>query len=436
MRRFAVAASVSLIAFASAASAAPRSDDFGYLPPPAPAEYQRTLNQVAQMPAFKAQIEANAPAAAPLQPSQPAIRYAQNYQVPAVPDYLPVSRMAAQSATGMYGSVQPAGFAMQDSPAAAPAPVPAPAYAQQVAQASPQPYASQPSYAAPQPALMAAEPVQPVPQPMMQPAPSAPMQPQAMAAADMQPQSQQPQYMPLAPQPGQPTMAYQPPVMDGNPRYDAIDVPHREPSLAYEPASGWRKDGIYAALRAGFAIEDDTSFKTAAGTYDNSYNTGFGWGGALGYAFRPWARWIAPRLEGEFSSYSQDIDSHTLGGIEFKDPNAYGRTSVMAGLFNGYFDLSVFDSNIVQPYVGGGVGFGVVDFDRHGITTPIMDNDTVGFAWQAGAGLGIRMMRGTYVDVGYRYQMVPSVELEARDGTKAKTDIGAHQFNLGLRYTF
>lgn len=481
MRRV-LLASLSLIAFAAPAYAARALDDNGYLPPPAPVDYQRTLQVVGQMPAFKAQADAGnnasyinayaAPAAAP----QP-VQMATNYQVAAIPDYLPMSRIAAQNPgtmATMYGgnayggAVQQVGFVTQNSaqgtltgqqaysaPAqasasasASPAPLlsaepvqpqPAPQYVQP----APQSYEQQPqAYSAPVPQAMypqQAYATQVAPQPYAQAyAPqyvqqAAPVEPAQMA-------TQAPPVMPVAPAPqaqayypmaSQPSMVYNPPTMDGNPRYDAIDAPTK-PSMAYDPA--WRDMGWYGGARVSLNLPEDTSFSTAAGKYTNENHTGYGIGAFAGYAFRPFTDWVAPRLEGEFSRQYQTVNKHSIGATSFTDPNAYGTTTALVGLANGYLDFGL--SRIVQPYLTAGIGFGVVDFDRHGVTTPIMDDSAFGFAWQGGAGVGIHLGPGSILDIGYRYLQVPTVDLKARDGTTSSTDLSEHQFMLDLRQSF
>ena len=507
MRRFLIA-SVSLIAFAAPAFAA-SADDLGYLPPPSPADYQRTLQVVSKMPAFEAQAASLnrsggiMPAVGTMQQAAPAIRYATNYQVAAIPDYLPMSRMDAQgmqTAQNMYGArngafVQPAGFYTQNSaqgtlqggqsqadvlpanPAPAsnnsassayassqalmaaeplPAsPTPAPAYAA--------PSYAAPSYAAPAPVPAYAAPQAAVPQPMvsqpMMPTPIAPpMAPQPMVmdqAVPVEPvQMAAPvPVMPVAPvvqpqpyytEPPVVSQPYNPPTMNGNPRYDRIDAPtvrpqsqiiSPSPSFAFDPS--WRNAGFYAGIRSGLAMPEDTSFDYSGSTYTNEYHTGWNITADVGYQFRPWAYWVAPRAEAEFGRISQSVKTHTVGTAEFEDPNAYGDTSTFVGLANAYLDFKPFNTRLVQPFVGAGLGFGVVDFDRHGITSPIMDDSETGFAWQVGGGLGLDLFNSsTMLDIGYRYLQVAGVDLAARDGTSSSTDVSSHIITFGLRNSF
>lgn len=485
MRRV-LLATLSVIAFATPAYAARNLDDMGYLPPPTPADYQATLNTVGQMPAFRAQADAgnkasyvNAYAAPAAQP----VQAAPNYQVAAIPDYLPMSRIAAQNPTtmaSMYGgnpyagSVQQVGFVTQNSAqgtlsgqqayapqaqaqtqtqlqASSSQPLlsaePAPQYVQPAPQAyAPQAYAPQPApqlveqpapqggYAMPVPSSMYPQQAY-AQQPMVQQA--APVEPAQMATtqppAVMQPApAAQPQaYYPMA---NQPSMVYNPPTMDGNPRYDGIDAPTRSspPAMAYDPA--WRDMGWYGSIRSSLNLPQDTSFKTAASTYTNEYHTGYGITAAAGYAFAPFASWLAPRVEAEFGTEHQSINKHTIGAASFTDPSAYGTTSTLLGLANAYLDIGL--SRVFQPYLTGGIGFGVVDFDRHGVTTPVMDDSAFGFAWQGGAGLAINLDGGTKLDIGYRYVQVPSIDLEARDTTTSSTDVSQHQFTFGIRQSF
>lgn len=543
--------------------------DGGYLPPPGPASYSDTLRQVAQLPAFRAQLmedeeyrsraramEVAAPVAAPQ------IQPVRNYQVPAIPDYLPMNRVDAQRtpagmpASDIYGSAsyaaysgasagsyQQAGFIQQtgtpNAPAgssaaanaasanagygaagygqpasgqasaygsnasnnasnygAAPA---APAqnsqygnaqygnaqygnaqqqyaanqydntqygnsqggaqYGAQYGNAQPSSplLAQEPAYAVPVvpgpgPAYVGPGPIVPAPAYPVAPAYVAPAPeyayaaPQAVPAYPAQPYVAAQNYAApapvaeIAPAPVQaPIMAapqvsmpYHPPVMQGNPVYEYVDAPKPRPP---EVIPG--RQGFFVTLRSGIVFGDDTSFDVAGGgaTYQNSYHTGWNVTGGLGYAFRPFNRYMAPRVEAEFGTIRQSVDKQTVNGFEFKDPDAYGNTDTLAGIVSGYIDLLPYNRWFV-PYLGGGMGVGITDFNRHGVTSPVMSDSAFGFAWQAAAGVGIQVARNSMLDVGYRYLQAPSVSLESRDGTTSETDVGAHMIMIGYRQGF
>lgn len=341
----------------------------------------------------------------------------------------------AQYGNSQYGSAQPSSPLLAQEPAYA-VPVPSPAYV------GPGPIVPAPAYpvAPAAPAYVAPVPVAPVPEAYAYAAPQAvpayPAQPYVAAqnyaapapVAEMAPAPVQAPIM-AAPQV---SMPYNPPIMQGNPVYEYVDAPKpREPDVL--PG----RQGFFVTLRSGMVFGDDTSFDTAGGatTYQNSYHTGWNLTGGAGYAFRPFNRYLAPRVEAEFGTIRQSVDKQTVGTFEFKDPDAYGNTDTLAGIFSGYFDLMPYNRWFV-PYLGGGIGFAITDFDRHGVASPVMADSGFGFAWQAAAGVGIQVSRSSMLDIGYRYFQAPSVSLEARDGTTSETDMGAHMIMVGYRQGF
>lgn len=214
---------------------------------------------------------------------------------------------------------------------------------------------------------------------------------------------------------------------DGTPLYSETT-----PLLATEPGNqNW-----YFGLRSGFTLPSDTQFRTATATVDNEYKTGWLLGMMLGKSFRPWAEWVAPRLEADINFSQTDIDIHRVNGVKTEDPNAYGDVTNFDFLINAFLDFKL--TKNIFPYIGGGVGLGFTDFDRHGTNAGgvIMDDNGFGFAWQGGAGFAFPVANGTLLDVGYRFQQNPDIELTSRDGTKTDVTTDQHIFLLGLRQNF
>ncbi len=379
--RFALAATVSLIAFSSPAFAA-----YGY--------------QAQQMPAFQAQVVQAQPAGSTyVAAGMGQQQYANNYQVPAVPDYLPVTKAAAQYTPGMYGGVQQVAY-VQNPPA--------------------------------QPVLMAAEPNYAPPQPASSYY-AEPNYNSASASSSYASPQQQVMQQP-APQPVYPT--YQQQTAQASPAYQTIDAPQpsrAEPSYAFD--NNWRRTGFYMGIRSGMTFNDDTSFGTVAGTYTQDYKTGWLLGGLAGYSFKPLTRYLAPRAEIESGTFHSSVDQQTIGITSFKDPNAFGQLDTTYVFVSGYLDLANLMRSLT-PYVGGGAGIGIADFDRHGVLGVVMSDSDIEFAWHADAGVAFNVGPGSVIDVGYRFTQVPDVELTAIDGTKSKTDVDSHALLLGFRQDF
>lgn len=465
-----ILSAVSLLAFVSPAAA----EMYGAVPAGQDYAYAYGTQQIplapSPLPSYQAQQQmAYAPQAA-VYATAPVQRNGE------IPTYLPAARYAGQA------YVVPAGYTVAGTPPAmptAPAPtgyVPAGSYEASSTYASSYSGPAQAQYAAPaygqpqlamQPAPQAyAAPVYQAPSDMMQQQAAVPQAPvydmayaqQAAPAYGAQPgygsassttQSSYyqstttapvvqgavvPETQMMAPQPAPQSYYYsnQPQVQ----AYEASSGPlmtETAPLLATEPGNqNW-----YFGLRSGFTVPSDTEFNIATAKVANDYKTGWLLGMMLGKSFRPWGQWVAPRLEADINFSQQDIDGHKVGGAaRTEDPNAFGDVTNFDFLINGFLDFKL--TKNIFPYIGGGAGLGFSDFDRHGVNAAgvVMDDSGFGFAWQAGAGVAFPVANGTLLDVGYRFQQNPDIELTARDGTKTDVTTAQHIFLLGLRQNF
>lgn len=160
---------------------------------------------------------------------------------------------------------------------------------------------------------------------------------------------------------------------------------------AEEPIYG----GWYVRGDLGVALSDA----------DNQPDTedAFALGGGLGYRFNEMFR-IDATFDGAF-----DYD---FGGAFGNNIDAY---SVMG---NVYFDLPL--SWIVQPYIGGGIGWGEVDGGS-------FDDDGVAFAGMAG--VTYDLSSNMAIDLGYKFRYI--------DVNAGPVDYWTdHSFRGGLRFSF
>lgn len=203
-------------------------------------------------------------------------------------------------------------------------------------------------------------------------------------------------------------------------------------SLATDPSVGpW-----YYTLRSGLTLAQETELAVAGSTVTSEYQTGWQLGTGVGYEFRAWNNWLAPRVEAELVYDQQLVDAHTISGAKTSDPNAYGYQRNLNLMANGFLDFRL--NRYLAPYVGGGMGVGYADFDRYGTSAAgvVIDENDVGFVWQAMGGLGINLSSNATIDFGYRYAQNTGVTIKARDGTSTTTDTGKHVLMVGFRNNF
>lgn len=401
---------LSLIAIIPAQAAVDYSP-YNTVPPTAVYRPVYQVQQAPVLPAFRAQqIAAQTPAQTYVppvyNPGTSAAQVAVNYRQPAVPAYLPV----APNGQAQIQVQQPQQYAYYDAP-------------QQAAQTQ-QVYAYAQPQAAPQQQYYQVQPQQQVL--------TATQQTATYAAPQAQVQAQAPQVqVQAAPTYSQPPYAQ--PTYE-QPRYETVQV--QQPARAEAPSVSLARDntpvvnGLYYALRSGLVLPQDTSFSTAGGKINNEYKSGWLLDNGIGYAFKPWANWVAPRAEGDFSFQRFSIDKHN--GTE--DPNAYGENSSFTFLASGYLDFTPWSKKFV-PFIGAGIGGAFVDFDRYGTSAGgvLLDDNDFTFAYQFSGGVGIPIDDAMMLEVGYRYLNAMDLSMTARDGTKSTTDQGLHMIMIGFR---
>ncbi|HWR01372.1 MAG TPA: outer membrane beta-barrel protein [Chlorobaculum sp.] len=160
--------------------------------------------------------------------------------------------------------------------------------------------------------------------------------------------------------------------------------PYISASIGIGIAGDWKEDGYAYKIKNGMP-----------------YNV------ALGYNFG------STRLEAaggyqkhDWRDYDEDVTVKTLMG-------------------NGYYDFGSPSSGF-RPYLMAGAGIADVraSWDSSSITV---------FAWQAGAGVGVKLGSGWTFDIGYRYLKPSSLKTSSLNN---KVDWELHNVLAGFRYQF
>lgn len=191
----------------------------------------------------------------------------------------------------------------------------------------------------------------------------------------------------------------------------------------------------YLAARVGANWNEETEFNIPA-LVTSDYDVGINFSGAIGREFS-FAGYGA-RAELELGYLTNGIDTHTVAGLGgFGGGAAFGDTSALYGLANGYIDFDNWGGPIT-PYVSAGIGLASVDFDGHGVTPTgvVMNDSAVGFAWQIGAGVSYELSDRVDLELGYRFFNVENAGLTSVGGVNSDVDLRSHQVNAGLRYRF
>lgn len=195
-------------------------------------------------------------------------------------------------------------------------------------------------------------------------------------------------------------------------------------------------DGPYLNATAGVALMpglNDAPFKfleqAAAKTGlandkgDWEFDAGFVASGAVGYQFGPL------RADAEFSYLTANFAFTEQGAA--KDDNL----TALLLLANCWYDVEI--GGIVAPYAGVGVGGANLLAKLTDAQNTLFDGSGWGLAFQAGAGVVLKLLPGFAVDLGYRFS--GSLATEVFDQANADLSslspaLMAHRIQLGVRF--
>jgi OOP family OmpA-OmpF porin len=172
---------------------------------------------------------------------------------------------------------------------------------------------------------------------------------------------------------------------------------------------------------------------------------GFNVGGALGMRLYEYFR-----AELEYIYRQNETNKLQIQGETPRD--ASGHIGLMTVMANGYFD---YDLGIgVVPYVGVGIGWGLLDFDTKNKGLPeqvSVEGDASVFAWSLMIGGSYPVNEVIDVSLGYRYIATTDPEVNsslviksivdpagnpARRARRLDTEYDAHEAVLALRFHF
>jgi opacity protein-like surface antigen len=144
--------------------------------------------------------------------------------------------------------------------------------------------------------------------------------------------------------------------------------------------------GPYVGFAGGVSLIHDSDVSYPGGPTDTeTYDTGYGFNGSVGYNFN------GVRLELEYGYKNADVDTYAGHSVSGAD------ATIMSYMVNGYFDFR--NPSPVTPYLGAGIGSIYGEWDDNGHKS----DDTV-FGYQFMAGLGIALNRNVTIDLSYRFQ--------------------------------
>lgn len=193
-------------------------------------------------------------------------------------------------------------------------------------------------------------------------------------------------------------------------------------------------DGPYLNATAGVALVpglNDAPFKfleqaatdLTEGKGDWEFDAGFVASGAVGYQFGPM------RADAEFSYLTANF-AFTADDAA-KDDNL----TALLLLANFWYDVEI--GGVVAPYAGIGAGGANLLAKLTADRNTWFDGSGWGFAFQAGAGVLLKLVPGISFDLGYRFSGSLATEifdLANADLSSLSPALMAHRIQLGVRF--
>ena len=202
-------------------------------------------------------------------------------------------------------------------------------------------------------------------------------------------------------------------------------------------ASAQSSKGFYLGLGGGLNLLNDSDFNVLSGVnVDNEYDPGYVLSGAGGYDFGSVWSYGGVRVEGEVSYRKNDVDVHSVAALGGDQAGSTGDASALGVMANVYHDF--LPGNRLRPYIGGGIGFALVDFSDYGIAAipNVLDDDDTAFAWQAMAGVSYDITKQVSLGAEYRFFSAEADITTSTATSSVKNDVNydSHSIMLKLNY--
>jgi OOP family OmpA-OmpF porin len=195
------------------------------------------------------------------------------------------------------------------------------------------------------------------------------------------------------------------------------------------PVSVVAQENVYVEFAPGVSFVGDIDIENGAATLET--DPGFVVGGAIGTR-------VADSVRAEFNvSYrEQDIDELDVNGFgSLPGVGDAGATTIMV---NAIYDLEL--DFPITPYLGAGLGLGVVTVDSDtGSCVLCIDDTDVQFAWNLMVGGSAAVTEHLSLSAGYRYTGITAPEFEDEvfgEDVEADDPLDIHEIVFGIRYSF
>jgi len=198
-----------------------------------------------------------------------------------------------------------------------------------------------------------------------------------------------------------------------------------------QPDAPAKPRGVYVTFEGGAGWLHRMAVRCAHGTRHSSLGTktGYGLGGAVGYAFGN-----GVRLEAEVPYRSNGAGALVAGSTS--EPIS-GSVSSVALMFNALYDIAAVRVGRFTPYVGAGVGVARVsadDLGAQGVT--LVRSGSNRFAYQAIVGVSGALTRAWSIHIDYRYFATDDPTFKTVGGESFASQYRSQSVMVGGTYHF
>jgi opacity protein-like surface antigen len=211
------------------------------------------------------------------------------------------------------------------------------------------------------------------------------------------------------------------------------------------PAASFAEElGVYVAPKFTYSFQtmDDVAAKGNGIDYSLSDGDDSTAGVALAVGYDFGVKFDVPvRVELEYAYRGENKESwNTTSGADSLEGSMKVHAQTL--FVNAYYDFK--NDTAFTPYVGFGIGAAFLDTKNsidlvYGGNTydASASNTETNFAWNVGAGVAYELTKSWDIDFGYRFVDMGQAEGGKINGAvHGEADVTAHEFALGLRYTF
>ncbi len=208
------------------------------------------------------------------------------------------------------------------------------------------------------------------------------------------------------------------------------------PTVMAQDNTGW-----YGEISILSADAKDAEFNSTGRNTRTQFDKDAGYSAALGYKFAPNAVGQL-RVETEFVSTSNDVDSVTFNGNNFSGGAVGGGVDTKSLFINAKYAFDV-GSDTFSPFIGAGIGYSKVDssINYNNGRASINDDDTA-LSYQLLVGTDVNINKNWQGFAQYRYSKTDDLNLTRFGGpapasaTNQSGDFSYNAISVGLRYEY